>query len=34
MPDVKATVNLSNTDSDGEFVLKAGKKKVARVVLK
>lgn len=32
--DVKATVNLSNTDSDGEFVLKAGKKKVARVVLK
>ncbi|MCR4626894.1 MAG: tyrosine--tRNA ligase [Treponema sp.] len=32
--DVKATVTLSDADSDGEFVLRAGKKKFARVVLK
>lgn len=32
--DVKATLTLSDADSDGEFVLRAGKKKFARVVLK
>ncbi|MCR5607111.1 MAG: tyrosine--tRNA ligase [Treponema sp.] len=32
--DVKACVSLSDVDSDGEFVLKAGKKKIVRVVLK
>lgn len=32
--DVKANVSLSDVDSDGEFVLKAGKKKIVRVVLK
>ncbi len=32
--DVKATLTLSDADSDGEFVLRAGKKKFARIVLK
>ena len=32
--DVKAVVTLSDCDSDGELILKAGKKKVCRVVLK
>ena len=32
--DVKAVITLSDADSDGEFVLKAGKKKFARIVLK
>lgn len=32
--DVKAALTLSDVDSDGEFVVKAGKKKFARVVLK
>ncbi len=32
--DVKATVSLSDADSDGEFVLRAGKKKFCRVVVK
>lgn len=32
--DVKMTVNSSNLDSDNELVLKAGKKKFARIVLK
>lgn len=31
--DVKAIINASNLDSDGEFVLRAGKKKFARVTL-
>ena len=32
--DVKATVTLSDADSDGEFVLRAGKKKFCRVVIR
>ena len=32
--DVRATVSLSDTDDSGEFVLRAGKKKFLRVVLK
>ncbi|MCR5764205.1 MAG: tyrosine--tRNA ligase [Treponema sp.] len=32
--DVKAVISASDADSDGEFVVKAGKKKFARVVLK
>lgn len=32
--DVKALVSLNDLDSDGEFVLKAGKKKICRIVLK
>ena len=32
--DVKALVSLNDVDSDGEFVVKAGKKKMVRVVLK
>ena len=32
--DVKATITLADADSDGEFVVKAGKKKFCRVVLK
>lgn len=32
--DVKALVSLSDADEDGEFVLKAGKKKICRIVLK
>ena len=32
--DVKAVLTISDADSDGEFVVKAGKKKFARVVLK
>ncbi len=32
--DVKATVTAADADSDGDFVLKAGKKKIVRVVLK
>ncbi len=32
--DVKAVVSVSDADSDGEFVVKAGKKKMVRVVLK
>ena len=32
--DVKAVISVSDADSDGEFVVKAGKKKFARVVLK
>ncbi len=31
--DVKAIINASNLDDDGEFILRAGKKKFARVVL-
>ncbi len=32
--DVKAIITSSDADSDGEFVVKAGKKKICRVVLK
>ena len=32
--DVKAQISLSDADEDGEFVLKAGKKKICRIVLK
>jgi tyrosyl-tRNA synthetase len=32
--DVKATISMKDADSDGEFVIRAGKKKFARVVLK
>ncbi len=32
--DVKAKISLSDADEDGEFVLKAGKKKICRIVLK
>ncbi len=32
--DVKAVITMADVDKDGEFVLKAGKKKFARVVLK
>ena len=32
--DVKAVISLKDADSDGEFVLQAGKKKFVRVVLK
>lgn len=31
--DVKAVISLSDADSDGEFVVKAGKKKICRVVV-
>lgn len=32
--DVKAVISLADADSDGEFVVKAGKKKICRVVVK
>lgn len=32
--DVKVKISLSDADEDGEFVLKAGKKKICRIVLK
>jgi len=32
--DVKAVITINEADSDGEFVVKAGKKKFMRVVLK
>ena len=31
--DVKAVISLADADSDGEFVIKAGKKKICRVVV-
>ena len=31
--DVKAVISLADADSDGEFVVKAGKKKICRVVV-
>ncbi len=32
--DIHAVITLKDTDNDGEFILKAGKKKVIRVILK
>ena len=32
--DVKAVISINDADEDGEFIVRAGKKKICRVVLK